>query len=175
MKPRTRFDTHSAFAGFSLVILAAIAFFALLAMIARPRHYGERVEAVQSRLDDIERITHASSRPWAYPPGAVCSGPAEAGAEALKQRIALSATAAGVSVAEVSTAPGYADAGIGGLTPVSLQVAATGRYDFLVDFLAALAAGRPQIFVETGDLTSKVSSAELKLTGRVFCSTSARP
>jgi hypothetical protein len=55
------------------------------------------------------------------------------------------------------------------LVPVRIRFAAVGTYENTVALMAVLARERPEVFVDSLDLTPRVSNVTLAFSGRVFC------
>lgn len=157
----------------AFAVVCAILVFSVLSVVAAPPHWRERVEALTRKTAEIERIAGGLSGMGDYKPGAVCEGGTLQGGSALERRAESVAGALGVELAEVEVEAGVASTA-SGLAPVAFSLAATAEYDALIVFLAQLGQGQPDVFVDTAKLTPNVSVANLTLTGRVFCWTSAR-
>jgi hypothetical protein len=155
------------------VILAGWA--ALLGALAQPKDLKARLAAVDRQLTQAERLARASGDAAAFPEGTVCAA-AGPGADALKRRIETSAAAASVALTDLAVTPAATDDASGQLTPIRLELQASGKHEAIVAMLAALDRDRPTLFVETADLKPQAGGAvNLKLIGRVQCWTSAHP
>lgn len=175
MKSRNTVDTNAVIMVMTVGAVIAVLFYLALSAIARPNGFPGRMESLEAGIAHTEELFKAGEAPSTYPAGAVCAQGVDAQVPTLKARVQSAAQAAGVTLASVGAAP--ATAGQDGMTlnTVSLQFQANGRYDQMMSLLASLANSSPSIFVDTADLVSKTSSADLKFQGRVFCSASAHP
>lgn len=158
----------------AIVVVAALAVFALYSMIATPVRYEARKRALNEELVQIRTASHGSGDATAYPAKAICTTSPEQAALDLRQRLQSQAAAAAVTVADFTAAPAPGEAPSPRLEPVIFRFSASGRYEQIVGLLNTLAKSQPQIFVDTVDLRPDATLARLKFTGRMFCSSSAR-
>jgi hypothetical protein len=175
MRRKPEIDVNLAVAAATIALAAGAAMFAGLTIIARPAHYSARLAAAGQQLAAAEALLKTSGGDaGVYPAQALCSGAPEAAAAALRQRLQAAAAAAGASLANVEADPELAEGEGRGLRPIVLRLDATGRYDQVVSMLASLARSQPELFVDSVDLKSLTSAVDLKLSGRIYCSTSDR-
>jgi hypothetical protein len=143
-----------------------------LMMVAAPTDGKARLAHLAQSLAQMESAALTAGGSSDYPAGAVCPSRADAPAM-LQQRFQTSASATGVTLSELTVADPYQNED-SGLTTVEFSIGATARYDALLLFLGLIDKSRPQVFVDTANLTPKTSVVTLKLTGRVLCWTTAR-
>ncbi|MBS0297125.1 MAG: hypothetical protein JSR45_12505 [Proteobacteria bacterium] len=157
------------------VVVVAALWAALLGAISQPKDLKARLAAIDTRLDEAERLTKSRGDAAAYADGTVCAETGQ-GADALKKRIETGAAAASVALTSLAVTPASGvDAG-GQLSPVRLELEASGKHEAILALLAALDRDRPAIFVDTADLKPQAGGGvTLKLNGRVLCWTSAHP
>lgn len=168
MRARFQRDTASIFQATIAAVGVGVAIFLLLQTMARPSHFSGRLAEVNRQIDVSQRLAFAPGDAAAYPRGAMCGGDAASAAASLRQRVELAAGRAGLAKPAIQANPRSIDAVSGGPV-VDLEVRADGRYDAVVNMLRALAAERPQIFVDTLDLQPHVSAVALKLSGHLYC------
>jgi hypothetical protein len=167
-------DTNTALMAVTIAAFVAVAFYLLLSLVARPHGLTTRLRQVSGEVAQVETTLAGAKGVRAYSPGAVCHDAGPAAQAALKLRLQGAASAAQVSLTNLTTAAGAGDEAQGGLTPVTFQVEASGHYEAVVALLGSLAKAEPEVFVDTADLKSQTPAVALKLSGRVFCSTAAR-
>ncbi|MGA0601542.1 GspMb/PilO family protein [Caulobacter sp. KR2-114] len=153
---------------------AAVLVFLALSTLASPSGFSGRMGELEQSLGKSEQEIRSSGS-LTYAAGSVCETSQAQAVEALKGRVQAAAQAAGVTLASLNAAPGPQGQGGMTLSPVTLQLQASGHYDQVMGLLASLANDKPAIFIDSADLVSKTSSVDLKLQGRVFCSNDARP
>jgi hypothetical protein len=170
-----RLDLNLAVPAVTLAALTGVVFFTALIIVARPSGFSARTAEVAADQAAAASLSHGSPAPLAFPAKAVCSEPVAIAAEALRRRVQADAAAVNVAVDPVALTPGPADHGAGSLAPVAVQFEATGAYDAVLGLLGRMSRQQPQVFIDSLDLQSKLSVVTLKLGGRIYCSTSARP
>jgi hypothetical protein len=175
MRRRAQTDLSLVALAPAIAVVGAALAFATLSGLARPDHYGARMRGLNDQLSQAEAQLHGAADAGAYPAKALCRSSADQAALDLRQRLQSQAAAASVAVADVLAAPAATESPDPRLVPVTLQFTASGRYEQVVALLSSLAKSQPEIFVDTLDLRPDAANARLKLTGRVFCSSSARP
>ncbi|MDR3511014.1 MAG: GspMb/PilO family protein [Caulobacteraceae bacterium] len=173
MKRKTDADVNLMVVAVTIALAAGAAMFVVLAVIARPAHYSARLAAIGQQVDAADTLLRTGGDAG-YPLKALCSGAPDVAAAALRQRLQGAASATGVALSSVEADPGAADEARGGLYPIVLKLEANGRYDGVVSMLGSLAKGQPELFVDVVDLKSLTSAVDLKLSGRIYCSTSDR-
>ncbi len=174
MSRRQRFESHRLVTGFTIVAGLAITLWLILSQVARPPGVAARSAGIGRQIAEAERLGQTASGPLVHPAGAVCRQSPAAAAAALQQRLQSGASANGLTVASLVVVPGAGDEALGGLTPITFTIEANGRYDAAVLLVAGLAKAQPEIFIDQADLKSQTSSVTLKLSGRLYCSISAR-
>jgi hypothetical protein len=171
MSGRPQLDPQTVATTATIVAAVALALWLVLGWIARPHAFTARAAAAEARLDEADRLLANATGPLAHPEGSICHDAAQNAAAALKQRLQSAASANGLTAITLSAAPAQ-DAATA-LAPVRFSAELTGRYDQAVLFLGGLARSRPEVFVDQVDLKSLTTSVNLKVTGRLYCSTTA--
>ena len=173
MKSRDLVDTNAVVTVLTAGALAAVAFFVILSVLAKPRDFSTRASEIETKAGRAESLFRTGTNANAFAAGSVCEQGVEAQAVAVKARVQAAAQGAGVTLASLGAAP--AGPGQDGMTlsAVGVQFQASGRYDQVMGLLAGLANSHPAIFVDTADLVSRTSSVDLKFQGRVFCNARA--
>ena len=174
MKRRGAMDIGAAAAGGLIAAAAAILICVVLASLAKPERFRARVAALDQLARRTEKLDGKLGDPHAYPPKAICDSPSAASSEDLKKRVTALASLAGVTLSNVTAgAPPVADQAE--LTPIKLQFSVSGHYDSILLMMDALSKAQPVFFVDTVDIKSEASSADLKITGNIYCWTSDHP
>jgi hypothetical protein len=147
---------------------AAVAAVIGLLWLSTPAEFNGRLAQVRAQIEKSELALRKAPR-TTYPPDAICAQAPEQAVAALKSRLQNGASAVGVTLIGLNV---VASSGAPGSTvaPVNLQFEASAPYDKIIALVVSLGRGGPEIFVDSADLTSQVSSADLKLAGRVYCS-----
>jgi len=170
---RRRLDSSKVVTAATLSLVAGVAGWAGLSLLAQPPDLNARLAGVRQQTETAEDLLHGATHAADYPAGAVCGKAAGSEADDLRQAVQALARQAGVNLTRVDVTPGVGDEATGDLTPVNIQIEASGRYDQTVGLMAAMAKLRPLIFVDQSDLTSQVSAVTFKLSGHAYCSISA--
>lgn len=171
---RQQLDVNLVVVSATIAATVGTAFFVTLLIVARPSHYSARLAEITRQIHVAEAQLQSSGDPRAYSPKAVCRGDAGAASAVFKQQLQSAAAATSVTLVNAQAVAGASDEANGGLTPIAVQLDGNGRYDSVVLMLGSLAKLQPQLFVDNVDLKSQTSSVNIKLTGRIYCSTSAR-
>jgi hypothetical protein len=156
-----------------LAIAGAWAGYSGLAALARPAGLNADLERIRASIAKVEAAPRQGGDVSFYAPGAVCHDPPGRAADALRARLAAAAAGAGLAPPKITLADTGAPDVTQPLAPVIFQLETSGRYDQVIAYFRRLSEAGPQIFADSVDLRSQVSSVSLKLTGRVLCSTSA--
>jgi Type II secretion system (T2SS), protein M subtype b len=154
----------------TIAAVTALALFLILASLARPHGLQAGLAQATHLVDDGETKLQSPGDPYAYPAHALCRDQPQVAASALKDRLAAASTTSGASLTGLTMTAGVADEAAGGLAPVTVQFEADGRYDAVIGLLDTLNRAQPEIFVDTVDLKTAISSASLKFSGRIYCS-----
>ena len=153
--------------GAGVALAAAVLLGLSLSQIAKPPEMAQRLTALDAQARQAELFLRTTSPTGPAAPSALCRDRAE-GAHRLQDSI-------GALANQVSLAPELLDVRaentdrLDGLQPLRVRLTATGSYESAVALLAALARQTPQVFVDSLDLTPKVSNVTLTLSGRAFC------
>jgi len=138
-----------------------------MATISRPQNFAARLQALDARLDLIQRM---GRRAAAGAPSEVqgrCANGAAGQVQTLKDEIAASEARLDLQPATLDVRPAQTDEG--GVTPVTLHIEVTGSYQGALTLLDELSKRQPTVFVDKTDLTSRTSNVTLSFSGRVFC------
>ncbi|HYE47265.1 MAG TPA: GspMb/PilO family protein [Caulobacter sp.] len=141
----------------------------LLAVIASPADFSERLAAVQAQTAKgapAPGPVDAAS----FPVGAVCRDSLVRAAPRVRQALAAKTAGAGLAASSLSVTPGSATRELAAL---DIAVEAAGSYLQIVSLLDALAGARPMIFVDNADIEPAAGAFKLKLSGQAYCWTSA--
>jgi hypothetical protein len=171
---RPRFDVNTVVAAATIAIACAAILFAGLTILARPRAYSARLAAAEHTTGSAETLLQKAGDPGAYPPGALCRGSPVAAADAFRAKLRAVVAGAGGTVALANADPEASVDPVGNLTPVSIELDANGPYEGMVNALSQLARAQPELFIDSVDLKSQISTVNLKIAGRFYCSISAR-
>lgn len=158
----------STFAVGLLVACAGAAAFGL-SWVATPTRFQTRLDAVEERLESAETSLRKDPGEQTYPAKAVCSDAGDGAPEALGARLQAAAAGSGLTLTSIATTAAPREVNESALTPISLRFEVSGRYDAVLAMLGTLARQTPTIFTDSADLTSQISSVDLKFTGRVYC------
>jgi hypothetical protein len=145
-----------------------------LAALATPADYPARRAALAERVAQLEQAAKLPAPAGGYGARAVCTALDEPQLAIVRQAIQAAAGPNGVRISYLATQPsGEGRDGVR-IAPVALRLRAEGSYDALSGFIDRLALVRPVIFVDQLDLQAAAPDVVLKLTGKVFCWTSAQ-
>jgi hypothetical protein len=173
MRTQRPIDVNTTVMAVTIAVFVALIGYLTLVMISRPSRLTPRLAEASARADEAAGLTAASRGLALFPAGTVCADAPAPASHALEQRLRGAAAAAGVTLGAVTTAPSAGDEALGGLTQVTFQVDATGRYEAVMAMLGTLGSAGPKLFIDTADLKSETPTVALKLSGREFCSTAA--
>jgi len=150
-------------------LAGALGFGVLLTALAKPADFDARTAALSDRAARAEALLKPLRDRGPYAANVLCTSDPAAEAEALRDRVSEQAIQAGLAVDSLETrvepAPDLSER----VTPVRVRLSATGSYEAAVGLLALLGRERAQVFVDSLDLTPKVSNVTLSISGRVFC------
>jgi len=166
---KTALNTQNAMVAAGLALAGAVTMGVLLASLSAPPHFRARVAALKQQADEASRLLRPARMDGAAGVGSVCARAGEQ-PEALRKDLADYASQLGLQLSgvDIVTEP---DVGAHeALTPLQLRFEATGGYDGALGLLDLLSRRQPDVFVETVDLTSNVSSVTIAFSGHVYCS-----
>jgi hypothetical protein len=161
------FDVRTSVAAVTLGAAFGCILLVTLFIITRPSAYGARLAAVERTADRIESLLRAPGDPASFHASALCHDTGARAADLYNATLQNAAASAGVTLASANIVPGTPDAS--GVSTVAVQFDATGPYSGALGLMGRLAAADPELFLETVDLKSQVSSVELRLQGRFYC------
>jgi hypothetical protein len=142
----------------------------LLASLSAPPDFKERLAVVQQRAERAQRLLRPPRNSTVGSPDALCFGDAAKQSQALRDAVSAQAAQANLTLESLDARIEMGDQLGERLTPVRLRFSATGSYEGAIALLAELGRYRPQLFVDTLDLTPKTANVTLAISGRVFCS-----
>lgn len=148
-------------------ILMAVA----MASLATPPDFDARLLSAQAKAVRAKALMRSASV-GAYGPDAVCVRDPDDQATRLREAVTQAASGGGVTLESLDSRPEPAPQASARLTPVRVRFQATGPYEGVIGVLAVLSRDRPQIFVDSLDLTPKTANVTLGFSGRAFCSAS---
>lgn len=141
-----------------------------MAGLAKPKDYAERLAAVELSLDEIEQKA-PGQRVAGFGENTLCRGALLPAASALRSGLVRQAGAAGMTLKALDATPGGS---VGRLSPIEVSFTALGAYDGAVRLVGALEASRPEVFIDSVQVTPQGAGVILKVKGRAFCWNSAR-
>ena len=145
-----------------------------LSAVAAPSGFETRRDGLDATVARLERTVDSARRSPVHSPNAACPSPGDGDLAVMKQGLMAMADESGATLTDLVATP-PPDPGSGRLTAVALRLQAAGPYESVLALLERLGEAQPEIFVEALDLSSAAPNVKLKLTGKVFCWTSARP
>lgn len=145
-----------------------------MSALAAPAAFEARRAELEATVARLEQAAAGVRRSSVHGGDGACPGLDDGDVGTLKQGVATLAAQSGVTLTDLVAAPPSDLAGHGRLAPVALRLQAIGPYETIREFLERLAEAKPELFVDALDLTSAAPDVKLKLTGKVFCWTSAR-
>lgn len=148
---------------------AALIFALVLASLSTPKDFDSRLAALDDQASRAEALLRPVRDRGRFSIAALCTRAANDEARALGELVTAEATRAALVLDSLETRLEVAPDPDGRVTPVRLRFAVTGSYEGAVGLLALVARERPQLFVDSLDLTPKVSNVTLSVSGRVFC------
>lgn len=152
---------------FALFIGAAVIAMTALSWLSTPTHFESRMAQARDRIDKAE-LALARAPSAAYQANAICNQPPDQEVATLKAQLQSGASAGGVSLVGLNVG---ASSGAPGSTiaPITLQFEVSAPYDKVVAFIASVSHNEPEVFVDSADLSSQVSTSDLKFAGRAYC------
>jgi hypothetical protein len=145
-----------------------------LTALATPPDFAGRRAALTQRVAQLEHLARLPADTGAFGPRAVCPATDAAAIQSVRAAIqGASGGDAGVKLTYVALQPVASPSTTARLAPVTLDVRAEGSYSAMSAFIDRLVALQPVVFVDRLDLQSAKPDVTLKLSGKVFCWTSA--
>jgi len=148
---------------------AAVVFAVLLTSLSAPKDFDDRIATLTDQTTRAEAMLRPVRDRGRYGPEALCTRDATEQARILRDLVSAQTTQGALVLDSLETRIEPAPDLSTRVTPVRLRLSVTGSYEGAVGLLALLARERPQLFVDSLDLTPKVSNVTLSLSGRVFC------
>jgi hypothetical protein len=155
------------------IVTVAVAGWGLTA-IARPADYQTRVAALETRLATLERVAPVA-RASIYSAASLCEGPLVTAANDMRGDLIRRAGVAGMTIKQLAIAPGGSAPPQRALSPIDISFMAEGSYDSARVLIGGLQSARPEVFIDAVELKPVGEIVRLKVSGRAFCWTSARP
>lgn len=175
MSVRKTFDMSVVTLGAAVGVVSAVGLFFTLSAVAKPAQFKARMTALEAQADLIDRLNKAPGDARAYSAQAVCPSASPEAIEALRQRFSTEAGRASVALSNNVVSPEEAASTDAQLTPLVFEIEGEGAYGGVIGLLSGLAKSQPEVFIDTLDLKSKTATVTLKLSGHMFCWTSAHP
>lgn len=169
MKPRRDLAIREIVWGTGVAAACALGFGVALAAWSAPADFDARLAAATAKADRAEALLKPPRTSARFAPDAVCTQDPEQQSAALRRTLEVEAGRNSLVVVSADARPEPAGDLEVRLTPVRLRFTATGSYEGSVALLALLARERPQLFVDSLDLTPKTANVTLSFSGRVFC------
>lgn len=142
-----------------------------LSALARPADRAERLVQLERKLDRLETLQRgAAGEGPVYPRGAICREGVGRGVGLVEQKVRAQLGQARLATIAFEPSTPVGDS----LMAVSFRFEIEGSYEDTVSLLRGLDAARPTLFVDSVDLVSRTSTVSLRLSGRFYCSISAR-
>lgn len=139
-----------------------------LVALTKPANFDQRIAAVEQDVEAAKAMLVRKAGLNDFPSDAICAaGPAEA-AQVLKNGLTALGPATGLERLSVEVAAGEG-ARAGDLAPLTVRIVGAGSYAAVLKTIDGLSSLRPLFLVDTVDLTSKVSFAEIAVSGRIYC------
>lgn len=157
----------------TLAIACALLAGKALWMLATPVDFETRRGALETRIARLEASAGQADRPSAFGPGALCPTSDATGVEGVRQAFALAAAQSSVTLTDLTAARADGADLRQRIAPIDLRIQGEGGSDAVFALLHRLSRGAPELFVDRLDLVAKPPNVTMKLSGRVFCWTSA--
>lgn len=148
---------------------AAVLMGTVLAILSTPKDYAPRIAALEQTVTRGATLVRPVRDRGPFDASVLCTRAAAEQAQVLRDLVMSTTTTAGLSLESLETRLEPALDLSERVMPVRLRLVLTGPYEGAVGFLALLSREQPQLFVDSLDLTPKVSNVSLSLSGRVFC------
>jgi hypothetical protein len=140
-----------------------------LASLATPPDFEARTTRIAEQAEQAEALLRPVRDRGPFGGESLCVGAADGEAGRLDAQLRGYAGRLGLSLEAMEIRPEPVGDLESRVTPVRLRFTASGPYEGVVGLLALLGNQRPQVFVDSLDLTPKVSVVSLSMSGRVFC------
>lgn len=141
----------------------------LLGAISSPANFDARVTAINASMERSKALLRPPRERGPYGPEALCVRDAGQQAQTLRDLVSAQAAQNSLELLALEVRPEPASDLSERLVPVRVRFSAVGSYENTVALMAVLARERPQVFVDSLDLTPRVSNVTLAFSGRVFC------
>ena len=157
--------------GIAVVVAAggALVLGVLLSALSSPARFDERVAAIDVKVERSKALLRPPRDRGPYGPEALCVRQAGEQAQTLRELVSTQAARNSLEMVSLDVRPEPAPDLSERLVPVRIRFSAVGTYENTVALMAMLARERPQVFVDSLDLTPRVSNVTLAFSGRVFC------
>lgn len=140
-----------------------------MAGLAKPPDYKARLAALQGSLTEIQQGA-PGQQVAGFNDKTLCHGALIPVAAAVRSDLVRQAGAAGMTIKALESAPG---AGAGQLNAIDVLFTAEGGYEGAVKLIGAMEEARPEVFVDSVQLSQQGGRVGLKVKGRAFCWNSA--
>ena len=140
-----------------------------MASLARPSDYKNRLAALEVSINEIERGS-PGQQIAGFNEKTLCRGALIPAASAVRSDLVRQAGAAGMTLKALESSPGT---GAGQLSGIDVSFTAEGGYEGAVKLIGALEMSRPEVFVDSVEVSPIGDRVGLKVKGRAFCWNSA--
>jgi hypothetical protein len=169
MTPKSTFRPIDYGIGVVVVAGAALVLGVVLSALSSPARFDERVAAIDVKVERSKALLRPPRDRGPYGPEALCVRQAGEQAQTLRELVSTQAARNSLEMVSLDVRPEPAPDLSERLVPVRIRFAAVGTYENTVALMAVLARERPEVFVDSLDLTPRVSNVTLAFSGRVFC------
>lgn len=140
-----------------------------LGAVSTPKAFEDRLGTLADQVKRAEADLRPARAAGPFGVDALCAGDAAAEARRLGDLVTAEATRGTLAVEALETRIEPAPSPEARATPVRLRFSVTGPYEGAVGLLSRLEQAGPRLFVDSLDLTPKVSNVTLSFSGRAFC------
>ena len=158
--------------GLVLTLIAAVAAWSLMSWLSKPTNFDVRMSELAKQVSRSETLAASAGALDSHPAHAVCPGLRPEDLDRLRASVGAAAVRAGLPAPSLTFSAAEATQ-TASMAPVKLNLQATGGYEAMLGLISQLERSEPEIFVDSLDLRTSAATVDLKLSGKVFCWTSA--
>jgi len=168
MSARTPPSLGDTMVGVGVALAGALVVGLALSSFGKAPDFNTRVTTLEADTVRAQGLLAGSGKDAPAPPDALCRQPSAEAARRLHDSLAASAARVGVPTDLLDVRPeGRGDPNAP--EPLRIRINGTGSYEGVIGLVAEMARARPQVFVDSLDLTPKTSNVSLSFSGRAFC------